>query len=188
MCYVITAVVVEVMNTTITAYLLQSLLTYYKGREKNLFSTSQFSKDWRNWWSTNDIWSSSVLLFWAVTPCELVGIYRRFVGTYCFHLLDWIRRHETKIEKFEMKFGSTVRQGDRQNWWRTGNKLTMVIGFHGGRQIKDLVICNSEFEVFKVRIIPKVYIKFWRFVITRTTAQPINRHKRGHTTFNVSGR
>jgi hypothetical protein len=27
-----------------------------------------------------------IVVFWAVTPCNLVGGYQRFVGTYCFHL------------------------------------------------------------------------------------------------------
>jgi hypothetical protein len=27
-------------------------------------------------------------IFWDITPCSLVGVYRRSVGTYCLHLED----------------------------------------------------------------------------------------------------
>jgi hypothetical protein len=31
----------------------------------------------------------SMLVFWVVTPCGLVGRYQRFGGTYCLYLQDW---------------------------------------------------------------------------------------------------
>jgi hypothetical protein len=30
----------------------------------------------------------SMLVFWVVKLCGLIGRYERFGGTYCFHLLD----------------------------------------------------------------------------------------------------
>jgi hypothetical protein len=48
----------------------------------------------------------SMLLFWIVTPCGLVGRYQGFGGTYCFHLQGWylpagphgISTQKTKID------------------------------------------------------------------------------------------
>jgi hypothetical protein len=34
----------------------------------------------------------SMLVFWVVTPCGLVGRYQRFGGTYRLHLQGWRRR------------------------------------------------------------------------------------------------
>jgi hypothetical protein len=31
----------------------------------------------------------SILVFWIVKPCALVGRYQRFVGTYCLHVHGW---------------------------------------------------------------------------------------------------
>jgi hypothetical protein len=31
----------------------------------------------------------SMLIFWVVTSCGLVGRYQRFGGTYCLHLQGW---------------------------------------------------------------------------------------------------
>jgi hypothetical protein len=33
-----------------------------------------------------------MLIFWVVTPCELVGGYQRFGGTYYIHLQDFDSR------------------------------------------------------------------------------------------------
>jgi hypothetical protein len=46
-----------------------------------------------------------MLIFWVVTPCELVGRYQRFGGTYCLHLEGYIqintktKRRKTNIDK-----------------------------------------------------------------------------------------
>jgi hypothetical protein len=37
-------------------------------------------------------WKMSMLVFWVVTSCGLVGRYQRFGGTYCFHLLSSFKR------------------------------------------------------------------------------------------------
>jgi hypothetical protein len=50
----------------------------------------QYQQVWI-WILTCQIWAShcvkmSMLFFWVVTPCGLVGRYKRFGGTYCLHL------------------------------------------------------------------------------------------------------
>jgi hypothetical protein len=34
-------------------------------------------------------WPLSMIVFWIVTPCRLIGRHRRFGGIYCLHLQVW---------------------------------------------------------------------------------------------------
>jgi hypothetical protein len=50
----------------------------------------------------------SMLVYWVVTPCGLVGRYKRFGGTYCFHLLDAVSTQKTTIDNIWTVTGESV--------------------------------------------------------------------------------
>jgi hypothetical protein len=48
--------------------------------------------------------TAPMLIFWAITQCELVGSYQSFDGTYCLHLQGL-----TSTQKLEAVFRINVR-------------------------------------------------------------------------------
>jgi hypothetical protein len=111
-------------------------ITWSQGNaNKTLVQVSQYRAvvaSGENWvaWGKNVSGCLSMLVFWVVIPCGLVGRYKRFGGAYCLHLQGWSPHGDT-TQKTTMDIVTAVRTSNlihqKRDSIETWNQMLEVI-------------------------------------------------------------
>jgi hypothetical protein len=123
----------------------------------------------------------SLLVFWVVIPCGLVGGYQRFGGTYCYHLQFWTHWEDYYLGELERIVVEVVRitVPSRHSLVETEKILRMACAPAENRTGKlppefksDLSPLGLPYSSSVFRYFPGTYL--WELKLINTTLSPFH--------------